>query len=95
LKEKEIMAYAFLNKFNVPFIECPFASESFRGHIRDWLNKLELENPGTKENIVNKYLSITTALKSGDDKFLDECPLCGYPSSGGLCKACRIKISLN
>jgi tRNA-5-methyluridine54 2-sulfurtransferase len=92
LKEKEIMAYAFLNKFNVPFIECPYAKESFRGHVRDWVNKLEVESPGTKENIVTKYLSMTTELKSDD--VLDECPLCGFPSSTGLCKACRIKMSL-
>jgi uncharacterized protein (TIGR00269 family) len=92
LREKEIMAYAFLNKFNVPFIECPFASESFRGSIRDWLNKQESENPGTKNNIVKKYLSMTDELR--DDSKLDECPLCGFPSSAGLCKACRIKATL-
>lgn len=94
LREKEIMAYAFINKFNVPFIECPFASESFRGYIRDWLNKIERENPGTKENIIKKYLSITKKLNNGTNEFLDECPLCGYPSSGGLCKACKIKIRI-
>lgn len=92
LREKEIMAYAFLNKFNVPFIECPFASESFRGHIRDWLNKLETKNPGTKENIVRHYLSLAETLK--DDSVLDECPLCGFPSSKGLCHACRIKMNI-
>ncbi|MGV8169078.1 MAG: TIGR00269 family protein [Candidatus Nanoarchaeia archaeon] len=92
LKEKEIMAYAFLNKLNVPFIECPFASESFRGHIRDWLNNLETKNPGTKENIVRHYLSLAETLKN--DSSLDECPLCGFPSSKGLCHACRLKMRL-
>lgn len=95
LKEKEIMAYAFINKLNVPFIECPFASESFRGSIRDWLNKMEKEQPGTKEKIVKHYLSITSILaEERKSEELDECPLCGYPSSAGLCKACRIKMSL-
>jgi len=93
MKEKEIMAYAFLNKFNVPFIECPFASESFRGYVRDWLNKLETQTPGTKENIVRHYLSIAGNLEKKQG-VLDECPICGFPSSGGLCKACRIKASL-
>jgi uncharacterized protein (TIGR00269 family) len=94
LKEKEIMAYAFLNNFNVPFIECPFASVSFRGHIRDWLNKLESKTPGTKENIINHYLSLTTNLMVNDTSELDECPLCGFPSSNGLCHACRLKMRL-
>ncbi|MFA6073562.1 MAG: TIGR00269 family protein [Candidatus Woesearchaeota archaeon] len=92
LKEKEIMAYAFINKLNVPFIECPFASESFRGHIRDWLNKFELENPGTKENIVNHYLSIAPKIK--EKHKLDLCPKCNFPSSKGICKTCRLKDEL-
>jgi uncharacterized protein (TIGR00269 family) len=94
LKEKEIMAYAFLNNINVPFIECPFASVSFRGHVRDWLNKLESRTPGTKENIILHYLSLTENLKINDTTSLDECPLCGFPSSNGLCHACRLKIKL-
>ncbi|MGV8163164.1 MAG: TIGR00269 family protein [Candidatus Nanoarchaeia archaeon] len=92
LKEKEIMAYAFLNKLNVPFVECPFASASFRGSVRDWLNKLELETPGTKENIAKHYLSIAESLKN--DSELQECSICGFPCSEGLCKSCRIKASL-
>ncbi len=94
LKEKEIMAYAFLNDINVPFIECPFASVSFRGHIRDWLNALEAKTPGTKENIIRHYLSLTKKIKMDDASTLDECPLCGFPSSNGLCHACRLKMKL-
>jgi tRNA-5-methyluridine54 2-sulfurtransferase len=95
LKEKEILAYAFLNKFNVPFIECPFAPESFRGHVGLWINKLEQKNPGTKNNIVQQYLSITSNLSSNsENSSLDECPICGFPSSKGLCKACRMKEAL-
>jgi len=96
LKEKEIMVYAFINKLNVPFIECPFASESFRGHVRDWLNNIEKINPGTKENIVKHYLSMNANSKNVKDKLSDEldvCPLCGFPSSIGLCKACRLKAT--
>jgi uncharacterized protein (TIGR00269 family) len=96
LKEKEIMIYAYINKFNVPFLECPFAAESFRGHVRDWLNKLENETPGTKDNVVKHYLLLADkiAKNNHDGEDLDECPVCGFPSSNGLCKTCRIKISL-
>jgi tRNA-5-methyluridine54 2-sulfurtransferase len=95
LREKEILAYAFLNKFNVPYIECPFAPESFRGHVGVWINQLEHKAPGTKNNIVQQYLHMTSSLSlNSDSSTLDECPLCGFPSSKGLCKACRMKATL-
>ncbi len=69
LKEKEIMVYAFIKGLNVPFSECPFARLSYRSKVRDALNKYELIYPGTKENILNKYLSI----RSFDNQETNSC----------------------
>ena len=87
LKEKEIMVYAFIKKLNVSFTECPFATLSYRSKVRDALNEYESKNPGTKENILRKYLSI----RSFDDQEINICMKCGSPCSGIECKACRIR----
>ncbi len=87
LKEKEIMVYAYLKGLNVSFAECPFARLSYRSQVREALNEYESRNPGTKENIVRKYLSIRPA--SHQD--VRSCTGCGSPCSGDFCKACRIK----
>jgi tRNA-5-methyluridine54 2-sulfurtransferase len=97
LKEKEILAYSFLMGFGVPFVECPFARDSFRNHVGEELNKYEELHPGAKRNIVLHYLK-SKRLKhrylktdSGQRSQLEKCERCGFPSSGRVCKACRLK----
>lgn len=95
LKEKEIMTYAFLNKLNDEYEECPYAHLSFRAHVRDLLNEYESKNHGTKLNIVKKYLKIKDI--NPKQSVVGICSECKSPSSSKVCKACRYKaeISLN
>ena len=89
LKEKEILAYAFLKNFNVPFTECPYARFSFRSKIRDFINNEEKKTPGVKENIIKQFLKIK---KTNDEEIKTEiCNNCGFPSDGKTCRACRMK----
>lgn len=87
MKEKEIMIYSFLKGFNTPYTECPYAKDSFRAQVRDYLNLLEQENPGSKQNIIDTYLNIRKPKKV----VLQKCQECGSPCNGGICKACRLK----
>lgn len=93
IKEKEIMIYSFLLELNVDYEECPYAPKSFRSHVRDLLNAYESKHPGSKMNIVKKYLSIA-------DKFdknlssIKKCAVCGSPASSLICKACRLKSEI-
>ena len=91
LKEKEIMAYAFLKGFDVPMSECPYARLSFRSKVRDFINKEEARSQGVKENIIRRFLE----LRRVDDSVLSlaKCEKCGFPSEASICKACRLKES--
>jgi len=92
IKEKEVMIYAYLNGLNVDFKECPYAPQSFRAHVRDLLNEYEAKNPGAKMNIVLHYLK-SRNIKT-ERKEIKTCSKCGMPSSGNICKACRIKAEI-
>ncbi|MCF7866134.1 TIGR00269 family protein [Candidatus Woesearchaeota archaeon] len=68
IKEKEIMTYAFLLGLNIDFEECPYAPLSFRSYVRDWINKEEKENQGTKLNIVTHYLKLREDMQDNIQK---------------------------
>ncbi|MBU2559900.1 TIGR00269 family protein [archaeon] len=87
MPEKEVGLYAVLN-FNIDFSECPYAGDSFRTGIRDFINTLERDNPGIKFSIKRGYEKLTPYLESYPTKELKECPLCGEPTSGEVCKVC-------
>lgn len=93
IKEKDVMIYTFLLNLNTDFEECPYAPESFRSHVRDLLNEEESKNPGTKLNIVNKYLS--TRHESDSVTTIARCSVCGLPSGSEICKACRLKVEIS
>ncbi len=89
MKEKEIMTYSYIKGFNTPYNECPYAKDSYRAHVRDLLNSIESKNPGTKINLINKYLSIREGFSQ--DKEIRFCEVCNSPCSSQICKACRLK----
>ncbi len=94
--EKEVAAYAFLQGFGIPFNECPYANVSFRAAVRDFLNGLEQEQPGAKQNIVENFLKLLPRLKKrySAEASISHCSTCGEPSSNELCKACIYVNSL-
>jgi len=93
LKEKEVMIYAFLHNLTDEYEECPYAHLSFRAHVRDLLNAYESKNPGTKLNIVKKYLFLKNDVNK--DEKVGVCSVCKSPCSGNICKACRYKKEIN
>lgn len=92
LKEKEILAYAFLMGFDVPFSQCPYARLSFRSKIRDFVNSVEAKSPGSKERVIKRFLELKK--KSQDVILTSKCSVCGFPSESVVCKACRLKDEL-
>ncbi|MBI2580491.1 TIGR00269 family protein [Candidatus Woesearchaeota archaeon] len=94
--EKEVAAYAFLQNFGIRFNECPHSRISFRAAVRDFLNDLEQQLPGTKQNIINNFLKLLPRLKKKYAAVADiaHCSSCGEPSSNELCKACVYVNSL-
>ncbi len=87
MPEKEVGLFAILN-FDIDFTECPYASDSFRTGIRDFINDLENDNPGIKFSIMRGYQKLIPYLDSYPRKELKECRLCAEPTSGDICKVC-------
>jgi len=87
--EKEVAAYVLLKSFGVSFTECPYMEGSFRNQVREALNDYELENKGSKLNILEKHLELLKKLdlKRKDFRY---CSDCGEPSQGIICKACQL-----
>jgi len=90
--EKEVTAYSMLMDFGVSYVQCPYAGESYRGHVQELLNEKEKEAPGTKQNIIKSFLKMLPDLKK---RFMtndrpNACSACGEPSHRDVCKVCEI-----
>ncbi|NOZ80872.1 MAG: TIGR00269 family protein [DPANN group archaeon] len=95
-REKEVMAYSFIQNLLTDFTECPNIVDSFRAEVRDFLNDHEASHPGFKELLVHEYLSSLPRLQrqakdSGDLEPVGSCSLCREPSAAAVCRACSLK----
>ncbi|MBN1502629.1 TIGR00269 family protein [Candidatus Woesearchaeota archaeon] len=94
--EEENIIYSVLNKFSVDFKECPYIAYSFRAKVRNLLNTLEEKYKGTKQNIIDNFLSILPELKENSIcKSFTYCKKCGDPSANEICNACALLLKLN
>lgn len=94
IPEREIGLYALLNNLPVDFNECPYAKDSLRFKVRDFLNEMEDERPTTKFAILNMYdklqpLILELVRKEGN-KNIKKCRICSEPSSGEICRKCEL-----
>lgn len=86
--EKDVGIWAILNGVEVHFAECPYAQRSLRGKLKDYLNKVEEDNPGMKLSILKSF---EKTFKPNETFIkLLECEKCGEPSSLSTCKACEM-----
>jgi len=88
--EKEAFLYAFLS--GLPFIhdECPYVeTRSIERRLKESLNTLENERPGTKIMMVR---SIARRIKDypRPSGRMSKCSVCGLLSSGEICSFCRL-----
>ena len=97
LAEKEVTTYAFLKNLLNEYKECPYAEESYRNKLRDFLNEFDAIYPGTKHSIIESFLEILPCLKEKYIKEVEEgkariksCKRCKEPCSQDICQACKI-----
>lgn len=88
--EKEVGTWAILNDINIHLDECPYSHLSLRAKIKEFLNNNEDIYPGIKNNIMESFQKILT-FESDILSNLNECRLCGEPTSSDICKACELK----
>lgn len=91
--EKEVGMWAVLNDIDIHLEECPYSKLSLRAKIKGFLNDAESENPGVKSNIMKSFQKILT-FDNDINTHLNECEICGEPTSSLICKSCEIKKEL-
>lgn len=101
LSEREIAAYAVINKIDYIVEECPMAKGSKMLLYKEVLNRLETESPGTKQRFYWGFLEKETrggtdgpptaaSMEDKDRRTLHPCPTCGQPTTGEICSYCKM-----
>ena len=92
IPEKEVALYGILKGLFVELPECPYRHTALRGEVRGMLTTLERGHPGTMRKVVEGQAGLSKKLRSLPHaaRPLRSCDLCGDPTSGRLCQACRL-----
>ena len=97
LSERELAAYAVLNKIDYIVEECPMAKGSKMLLYKEVLNRLETESPGTKHRFYWGFLEkqaqaqpAATSMAEKDQALLHPCNTCGQPTTGEICSYCKM-----
>lgn len=93
LTEREIAAYAVLNRIDYIVEECPMAKGSKMLLYKDVLNRLETDSPGTKQAFYWGFLETRARQLSMEEKdraTLHPCASCGQPTTAEVCTYCKM-----
>jgi uncharacterized protein (TIGR00269 family) len=96
LAEREIAAYAVLNRIDYIVEECPMAKGSKMLLYKEVLNRLETESPGTKQAFYWGFLekqkarSAAQPMAEKDRVALRPCATCGQPTTAEVCSYCKM-----
>ena len=94
IPEKEIGLYVLESGFEVHFDGCPYAHESFRMEIGDFIREATLKHPTIMYSTLNGFEKIKPAIKNEymknqTGKPNGTCKKCGEPASQDICKSCK------
>lgn len=91
LTERENLYYVLLNKIEFLHEECEYSKGARSILLKEVLNKLEEESPGSKQRFLLSFLKFSKYLNIPEEKeILKECRICGQPTSADICSFCRI-----
>jgi uncharacterized protein (TIGR00269 family) len=91
IPEKEIALYCMVNGVFAQSRECPYANLSLRADVRDMMNSLESQFPGTKQSTLQGFEKIVQSAQGSFSQMeLAACKECGEPCVRELCKACEL-----
>ncbi len=93
--ESEIVFYAFTNQIPFQTEPCPHMNEGIRTEIREFLNSLEAQHSGVKNNIFNSFLKISELVKNSSNKEKRICENCKNECTGKICSVCNLVLKLN
>lgn len=92
--ESEIVFYAFTNDIPFQSEPCPHMSEGIRTEIREFLNSLENEHSGIKNNLYQSTIKISQIVKNSNQKQKTICKKCGSECTGDVCAVCNVVLRL-
>jgi len=92
--ENEIVFYAFTNDIPFQSEECPHMNEGIRTEIRNFLNSLEKNHIGIKNNMYKSILKVSSVLRDEPDKIWKNCSKCGVECTGDMCAVCNTLLNL-
>jgi len=97
LSERELAAYAVLNRIDYIIEECPMAKGARTLVYKEVLNRLETESPGTKQTFYWGFLDkqskkkpAPTTMTEKDQSTLHPCTTCGQPTTAEVCAYCKM-----
>ncbi len=64
--------------------------EGIRTEIREFLNSLESNHNGIKNNMYGSVLKISQITKKVNKKEKQNCSVCGNECSGNICSVCKM-----
>lgn len=90
--EQEIESYARIKNIRFQSGSCPYSSEAFRGTIRNVIDRIDKNHPGTRFQLLKSTDRLVGILRrTGKFGHIGRCKRCGDLTSGELCKACEIR----
>ena len=92
--ENEIVFYAFTNEIPFQSEECPHMNEGIRTEIRNFLNVLEKNHVGVKNNMYKSILKVSSKIREGAGKEWKTCSNCGSECTGDMCAVCNTLLNL-
>ena len=92
--ESEIVFYAFTNDIPFQSEPCPHMNEGIRTEIREFLNSLEGQHSGIKNNLYQSILKISHIVKDSNYKQKTTCEKCGNQCTGKICSVCNVILRL-
>lgn len=92
--ESEIVFYAFTNEIPFQSEPCPHMNEGIRTEIREFLNSIESQHSGIKNNLFNSFLRISEIVRNTNYKEKRICPICMNECTGEICSVCNLVLKL-
>lgn len=94
IAERETAAYCVLKGIDYEVDECPMVGGNTGIRIKEWLNILESQRPGTKQQFLFGFLDRVSeqfATAQQEQVELSACTRCGQPTTAGECAFCRLR----
>ena len=92
--ESEIVFYSFTNEIPFQSEPCPHMNEGIRTEIREFLNSLEKQHSGIKNNLYQSIFKLSQIVKNSESKQKIQCEKCGNQCTGKICSVCSMVLKL-